>query len=215
MFMSREEGAPGAQVITEQECSTPTELHQQSGSSNGSLWRQTVVIRNSQGREEAFTIGPNGTVWNFFPDEVGTQSYQLVNLELPAERLVVAKDSMGRMIVFASKGLQLRYRVEVPRCAARWSPRQRAVLPVFAGAFKIKRLHCEQIAGKLLVGAVVGCEAADGAPSTQLAFSAWSVDGPVFQDANHLAVSRANEVLQGFSRNVFDPARHSGHGGVH
>jgi len=44
------------------------------------LWRQTVMVCNSQGGEEAFTVGPDGCVWNFFPDSASDSGYNLVNL---------------------------------------------------------------------------------------------------------------------------------------
>jgi hypothetical protein len=160
------------------------------------LWRQTVMVCNSQGGEEAFTVGPDGCVWNFFPDSASDSGYNLVNLHMPTDALAVGHDDDGRMVVFSAAGMTLSYRVEQPipardrlsECEAgpRWSALMQVALPAVRGAVAVKRLFMKDIFGSLHIGAVVRLETEDSREVCVLAYAKWTPEGLTFRDPSIL-----------------------------
>ena len=152
-------------------------------------FRQTIVVSNRQGREEAFTIGPDGLVWSFFPDAVnapGLSGYRLVSMRMPADHLTVGRDSSGSLVVIAVKGLQVRYRVENasidgPKALiapARWSGIEYAPLPSITGAVSVQRVYTQDDFGSLRVAAIVDLVQPEGGNACALAYCDWNENGP-------------------------------------
>lgn len=152
-------------------------------------FRQTIVVSNRQGREEAFTIGPDGLVWSFFPDAVnapGLSGYRLVSMRMPADHLTVGRDSVGSLVVIAVKGLQVRYRVEntphdgpqalIP--PARWSSIAYAPLPSISGAISVQRVYTQDDFGNLRVAAIVDLAEPESGNACALAYCDWNESGP-------------------------------------
>ena len=161
-------------------------------------FRQTIVVSNRQGREEAFTIGPDGLVWSFFPDAVnapGLSGYRLVSMRMPADHLTVGRDSYGSLVVIAVKGLQLRYRVEnTPHdgpqaliAPARWSSIEYAPLPSITGAISVQRVYTQDDFGSLRVAAIVDVAQSESGNACALAYCDWNENGPnAFKTASAL-----------------------------
>ena len=158
-----------------------------SARSTDPVFRQTIVVRNRQGREEAFTIGPDGYVWCFFPDAVDADfaDYTFVSLNMAADHLTVARDAFGCLVVIAVKGLNVQYRVEnetAEGCRAtpqrpRWSDIGYAPLPAITGAVSVKRVFTQNDCG-LRVAAVIDVEEAPGHSAFAMAYCQWKVNGP-------------------------------------
>lgn len=152
-------------------------------------FRQTMVVTNRQGREEAFTIGPDGFVWSFFPDAVnasGFADYKFVSLGMPADLLTLARDAFGCLVVIAVKGLRIRYRVEqvLPDgqrpvdAPSRWSPVEYAPLPEIHGAISVQRIYAHGDVGSLRVSAIVDVEKAERDSGFAMAYCHWKNTGP-------------------------------------
>lgn len=169
-------------------------LPQQPQGSHRPQWRQTVVVCNSQGEEEAFTVGPDGCVWNFFRDPSVDSGYSLINLNMPTDALAVCHDGDGRTVVFAAAGMTLFYRVELPSLRSnpqstlgrRWSPVMEVPLPVVRGAVAVKRLFIKDVLDTLHIGAVVSLEIADQREVFVMAYAKWTRDGLTFPEPSIL-----------------------------
>ena len=170
------------------------ELPQQPQGSQRPLWRQTVVVCNSQGEEEAFTVGPDGCVWNFFRDPTVDSGYSLINLNMPTDVLAVSHDGDGRMVVFSAAGMTLFYRVELPSSRSnpqssagrRWSPVMEVALPVVRGAVAVRRLFIKDVLDTMHIGAVVSLETADQREGVVMAYAKWTRDGLTFPEPSIL-----------------------------
>ena len=165
------------------------ELQKQPGTKEAPLWRQTIVVRNRQGREEAFTVGPDGYVWSFFPDAAnapGFDGYRLVSMGMPADLLTVGHDAHGSLVVIAVKGLRIRYRVEqaLPEgskpgaSTIRWSAIEYAPLPSITGAVSVQRVYTQEDFGGLRVAAIVDVENSDNGSAYAMAYCQWKEEGP-------------------------------------
>ena len=151
------------------------------------VFRQTIIMCNRQGREEAFTIGPDGFVWCFFPDAADTEfaDYSLVSLGMPADHLTVARDAFGCLVVIAVEGLSVRYRVEnqtaegahAVNLPQRWSDIGHAPLPAITGAVSVKRVFTQNDCG-LRVAAIIDVQDSPGHSAFALAYCQWKVNGP-------------------------------------
>ena len=164
------------------------ELPEQPQRSSDPVFRQTIVVRNRQGREEAFTIGPDGNVWCFFPDTVdveGYADYSFESLEMAADHLTVGRDAFGCLVVLAVKGLRVRYRVENETAESakmgsqkpRWSAIGDAPLPELTGAVSVKRVYTQNDCG-LRVAALIDVQGARGQGGVAMAYCQWKVNGP-------------------------------------
>ena len=198
-MLSSNENSPRMSVVPNQVNSRPQELYEQPSASDVPRFRQTIVVSNRQGREEAFTIGPDGLVWSFFPDaadEPGLSGYRLVSMRMPADHLTVGRDTHGSLVVIAVKGLQVRYRVEnLPSqgdqaliAPARWSGIEYAPLPSITGAVCVQRVYTQEDFGGLRVAAIVDLDAPVSGSSCALAYCDWNESGPnVFKTVPPLA----------------------------
>ena len=192
--MSHEVQAQGAQATAQGNNCCFNELPKQPHSSDKPLWRQTVVVCNSQGEEEAFTVGPDGCVWNFFRDPAVDSGYSLINLNMPTDVLAVSHDGDGRMVVFSASGMTLFYRVELPSSRSnpqssagrRWSPVMEVALPVVRGAVAVRRLFIKDVFDTMHIGAVVSLETADQREGVVMAYAKWTRDGLTFPEPSIL-----------------------------
>lgn len=192
--MSHQVQAQGAQATAQGNNCYFNELPKQPHSSHKPLWRQTVVVCNSRGEEEAFTVGPDGCVWNFFRDPNADSGYSLINLNMPTDALAVSHDADGRMVVFSAAGMTLFYRVELPSSRSnpqstlgrRWSPVMEVSLPVVRGAVAVKRLFIKDVLDTMHVGAVVSLETADHREGIVMAYAKWTRDGLTFPEPSIL-----------------------------
>jgi hypothetical protein len=154
----------------------------------GPLWRHTTMVRNRQGHEEAFTVGPDGCVWSFFPGAAGQQgpsAPSLVNLGMQADLLTVGRDNRGCLVVFAAKGLSIQYRVESDELHAgmntptqlRWSNIQDAALPQIHGAKSIQRIYTQEDFGTMRVAAIVALDRPGDSQAYAMVYCFWKEQG--------------------------------------
>lgn len=193
-------------------------LPRQPQGSQRPLWRQTVVVCNSQGEEEAFTVGPDGCVWNFFRDPTVDSGYSLINLNMPTDVLAVSHDADGRMVVFSAAGMTLFYRVELPSSRSnpqssagrRWSPVKEVALPVVRGAVAVRRLFIKDVFDTMHIGAVVSLETAAQREGVVMAYAKWTRDGLTFPEPSILLEGDPRTNLN--ARPNHAPASASGNG---
>lgn len=207
MFMSREQALPQAYDSMAVPQPASAEIHKPSLYEASSMWSRTVVIEGAKGQDEAFSIGPDGMVWSFSPQPDTEGGYKLKNLQLPAEQLAVGRNGAGRLVVFASDGMVLRYRVESVEGDSRWTPSRRVLLPAVRGAQRIQSLSCETISKLMLVGVVMQLQNQDGNQATGMAVSVWEHDGPVFRDAAGFSETSPNGQISRFIGKVIAPQK--------
>jgi hypothetical protein len=207
MFMSREQAMPTADTASAEQQLAPSDLPQPSLHDANSMWRRTVVMEGALGQDEAFSIGPDGMVWSFFPQPESEGGYRLKNLHMPAEQLAAGRNGAGRLVVFAADGMVLRYRVETTDPLARWTPPRRVLLPAIRGAQRIQSVSCETIAKLMLVGVVMRLEGHGAPHDTGMAVSVWEHDGPVFRDAAGFSETLPNGKISRFIGNVIAPQK--------
>ncbi|MFX1765670.1 hypothetical protein PWP93_24365 [Paraburkholderia sp. A1RI-2L] len=158
-----------------------------------------VAIRNGNGRVEAFTVGTDGTVWNFFPDPASDTGYSAISTGLAARWVVAGLNSAGRIVLFAANNLNLNYVVETSKTGSdRWSSVMTATLPLPVNATAIAGLYAAQIAGKLYVAALTKFQSASPGSSYSLATSIWDQKPGVFQSTS-VTLSSLNCVWSGSS----------------
>lgn len=188
-MLSRRESPPHLSVVSHSADVGAQEQPQPPAHDESPKFRETIVVSNRQGREEAFTIGPDGLVWSFFPDAAdapGLSGYRLVSMRMPADHLTVGRDSSGSLVVIAVKGLQVRYRVEnAPSegpqaliAPARWSGIEYAPLPSITGAISVQRVYTQDDFGSLRVAAIVDVEQPESGAACALAYCDWNENGP-------------------------------------
>ncbi len=153
-------------------------------------WQQTVVMRNAQQEEEAFSIGPDGQVWSFIADRSDSNANggapRLENLGLEADFLTVGRNAAGALVLIAAKGLRTQYRTEIPltaRDAARglgrcWSPAQSIQLPAIPGATGVRRLYTQSDFNGMRIAMIVDTELPGVGASYVMVCSQWRDTGP-------------------------------------
>jgi len=156
--------------------------------SQGVQWQQTVVMRNAQKQEEAFSIGPDGRVWSFIADSGDSRfdaaGQHLENLGLEADFLTVGRNAAGALVVIAAKGLHTQYRTETPLTALdaaqglRWSPAQSIHLPTIQGATGVRRLYTQSDFSGMRIAMIVDTEQPGVGSSYVMACSQWHENGP-------------------------------------
>ncbi|ARV17689.1 hypothetical protein AEP_00730 [Curvibacter sp. AEP1-3] len=166
----------------------PNPLHP--ADTNTSLWKQTTVLRNAQGEEEAISVGPDGYVWSFIADSGDSRfdasGQRLENLGMPADFVTVGRNAAGALVVIAAKGLHLQYRTETPLTALdiadglshRWTPAKPVQLPVIAGAVGVRRLYTQNDFSGMRIALIVDTETAEHGSSYVMACSQWTENGP-------------------------------------
>lgn len=156
----------------------------------GVQWQQTVVVRNAQKQEEAFSIGPDGRVWSFIADtgdrRFDTSGPRLWNLGLEADFLTVGRNMAGVLVVIAAKGLRTQYRTEMPlaaRDAAKglghcWSPAKSIHLPHIPGAIRVRRLYTQSDFNGMRIAMIVDTGQPGIGASYVMVCSQWHDTGP-------------------------------------
>jgi len=166
----------------------PNPLHPADSGTN--LWKQTTVLRNAQGQEEAISVGPDGNVWSFIADSGDSRfdatGQRLENLAMPADFVTVGRNAAGALVVIAAKGLHLQYRTETPLTALdiadglthRWTPATTIQLPQIAGAVGVRRLYTQTDFSGMRIALIVDTETAEHGSSYVMACSQWTEKGP-------------------------------------
>ena len=141
---------------------------------------EVAAVRNGTGDVELFTIGSDGTVWNFYPDPTSDTGYRGVSTGLQGATVSAGVDNNGDIVVFAGSGLQLFYVVEIDSANSRWSAPVAVPVPLPPSATRIANVIAQEIAGQLYVGVLTKYTSAIGAIYS-LAISTWQTNAPAFQ----------------------------------
>jgi hypothetical protein len=155
------------------------------------------AVRNGAGDVELFTLGTDGTIWNFYPDPASESGYSGVSTGVTASTFGVGRGADGHIVLFAAYRLQLSYVVESPSATARWSsPTQLAYTPP-KNASMIARVLVDDIGGQLYVAALVEYVSA-GNTLYSLVYSAWNA-GDLQLETTSMNVSSTNCMWTGSS----------------
>lgn len=158
-----------------------------------------TAIRNAAGQVEAFTIGTDGTVWNFYPDPASDTGYSGVSTGLNAASVSAGKDAAGRIVLFAGNHLTLNYvRENAPGSTVRWGKVQTATLPQPTSAITIAGVFAAEIGGSLYVAVLTRFQSASPGNTYAVAYCAWDDQAGVF-NATTMTLSTLNCVWSGHS----------------
>jgi hypothetical protein len=169
------DGATAPQTVTETKF---MQNYRVSSPVNGGA--EVAAVRNSSGDVELFTIGSDGTVWNFYPDPTSDTGYSGVSMGVQGTTVSAGVDNNGDIVVFAGSGLQLFYVVEIDSATSRWSTPVAVQLPLPPAATRVARVMAQEIAGQLYVGVLTKYTSAIGAIYS-VAVSTWQTNAPEFE----------------------------------
>lgn len=124
---------------------------------------------------EAFSIGTDQTVWNFYPETSGETRTGAVSTGLPASKVASGVDKSGKIVLFSANNLVLNYVIEQSG-STRWGSVQTATLDLPQGAKQISEIYTAQIGGNLYVGVLIAFNNAVGT-SYSFAYSIWDGSG--------------------------------------
>lgn len=156
-----------------------------------------AALQDGAGAVEAFTVGTDGAVWDFFPDPASDTGINAAPTPLFASRVTAGRDRNGRIVLFAADHLQLNYIVEnAPGSSSRWGSLQTASLPLPAGAITISGIYTGEIAGGLYVGALIQTQSIGPGKSYAFVYSIWD-DSPGAFASTTMTLSTLNCVWSG------------------
>jgi hypothetical protein len=140
---------------------------------------QVFAATNGAGQTELFTVGTDGTVWNFYPDPASVTGYSGITTNLSGSAVAAGLDANGNLVVFAANGLQLSYVVEDRTSSTRWSKPSQVEVPRPLNPTRIAGIYASNIAGMLYVGVLTQFTSAMGALYS-LSLSTWNSTNPSF-----------------------------------
>jgi hypothetical protein len=157
-------------------------------------------VRNGAGQVEVFTVGTDGSVWNFYPDPSSDTGYSSVKTGLQASNVAAGVDNDGNIVVFASSNVVLNYVVEVPgqTGAARWGSVQQASVPMPLSPIAIARVYTQEIGGQLYVGVLTQMQNAVSGKTYAFSYSVWDA-APGFFTYTPMKLSTLNCAWSGVS----------------
>lgn len=160
---------------------------------------QVASVRNRAGDVEIFTIGTDGRIWNFYPDQTSETGYRSVQLDIAAQCVAADIDDNGHVVVFGSSGLTLYYATETGmRGDGRWGPTKTATLPLPPSPLAIAGIMTKVIDGKLYAGVLTSCKSAVG-KTFRLSYCCTWRDNPGIFNLAKFTTSSLNCVWSGTS----------------
>jgi hypothetical protein len=146
-----------------------------------SLWKQTLVARDTAGGTEAFSIGPDGDVWSYVTSGVGHASGRLIPTGLQAQRFALASVEGGRkLLVGASEGV-LRWVLETGGPSPRWHAPVGVEFGGLQGAAEITEVHSVRMDEDVLIGVLARYENKIGPDSYRFWVGKWTGSGLFFR----------------------------------
>lgn len=127
-------------------------MHQYREASPVDGGRQGCAIRNASGQVELFTIGTDGTVWNYYPDPKSDTGYSKANTGLKGEAIAAGIDGIGNIYLFAVSSPTLYYVSQISKPGQRWSTPVQANWMQGATPTRLDAVFTRTINGKLYVG---------------------------------------------------------------
>lgn len=123
---------------------------------------QGAAVRNKDGQVELFTIGTDGTVWNFAPEKNSSTAYRLVDTKLKGDFIAAGVDHGGSIVILAGAKTGVSYVVKF-HGKEKWSPVTAASLPPAdwptgspgegkPSLIRPKRIYTSTVGGQLYVG---------------------------------------------------------------
>ncbi len=123
------------------------------------LWKNTVLVNNSKGKQESFSIGSDGFIWSYDTGNAIKRAGRLVSTGLQGTSFAVGMAGNGVLVVVATDGLALRYTVEsddAKATGARWTAPRIAALTTGLDALCLEKVFTKTEDGNLFVG-VTAC----------------------------------------------------------
>jgi hypothetical protein len=141
---------------------------QQAIDASPSLWRQTTVLPIGAGEHEAFSIGPDQSVWAY---RLATREHSAGRLEctqLPAEHFACTR-LQDRRVLLASVSQQELYWTVEGKNPERWSAPRRCGYQRLDGLHSMEQVHLLQLGFEVLLGVLARRSKVLGKISAQLA----------------------------------------------
>jgi hypothetical protein len=133
-----------------------------------------AAVRNGSGAVEVFSVGTDGTIWNFYPDSTSDTGYSSMSTGMVGSTVTAGVDSSGRIVLFAGNNLVLNYVQETGGTGAnRWGPVQQAQLPMPVSPIAVSQIYTGSIGGVLYVGVLTRMKSVFPGNTYAFAYSIW------------------------------------------
>ncbi|TWO68241.1 hypothetical protein FN976_23500 [Caenimonas sedimenti] len=139
------------------------------------MWRQTVLIEAPDGRDESFSIGPDGYVWSYQIPSLGQGAGRLISTGLRARVFAVGRARAG-MVVIAANEEGVQWVSESAGGGQRWCAPTAIDAPGLAAGTRIVRIATLGDEGHLFVGFLLRHVDATGQAHTRIMDGLWSDD---------------------------------------
>jgi hypothetical protein len=124
---------------------------------------EVVSVRNGQGELELFTIGPDNTIWNFYPDPASDTGFTGISTGVAAGPMAAGVDGSGRMVLVTEFNFAINYIYETGNPTSRWSDLVQVVaLAPPANVTSLTAFVAANIANVMYVAAIFECGTATG-----------------------------------------------------
>jgi hypothetical protein len=140
------------------------------------MWRSTMLVEQPDGREESFSIGPDGYVWSF-EGGPGHAASRLTSTGLQARTFAVGRSGEGALVVVAAgdSGVHSVHETGSSGTASqRWSAPRPVTLPRLAGDGVIEQIVTQTREGNLFVGFVICQHDASGTTRLRMLDAVWA-----------------------------------------
>jgi hypothetical protein len=148
-----------------------------------SMWKDTVLVTNSDGRKECFAIGPDGFIWSFETGDAEHSAGRLVSTGLSGATFGLGVAGDGLMVVLAAEGNQVTCVMETYEDSQRWSP---PVVIDFSGrpeGMTVDKVITQTRGDNLFIGFIMSQELDDGRTERRLWEAVWAGTRPVLAAA--------------------------------
>ena len=121
------------------------------GVSEHSMWKNTQVRVDATGREEAFSIGPDGYIWSYFRNADAFGAGRLKSTGLMATTFVLGQTDTGRAVIVAADGIDVRHVMEDDRDGRRWTKPRPVACHGLSDAVSVETVLIQSIGSTLFV----------------------------------------------------------------
>ena len=148
-----------------------------------SMWKDTVLVSNSEGNQECFAIGPDGFIWSFETGGADHSAGRLVSTGLSGTTFGLGAASGGLLVVLAAEGDNVSCVMETYEVSQRWSAPFELSFPGQPDGMTVEKVITQTRGDNLFLGFIVLPEQADGSTVRRLWEGVWAGTRPVLAAA--------------------------------
>jgi hypothetical protein len=143
------------------------------------MWKDTVLVTNSEGRTECFAIGPDGFVWSFEMGDADHGTGRLVSTGLSGATFSLGVAGDGLLVVLAAEGNKVSCAMEMYEDSQRWSAPVAIDFPGQPEGMTVDKVITQTRGDNLFIGFIMSQQMADGSTQRRLWEAVWAGTRPV------------------------------------